>query len=112
MTNSKPAQPAVQEQTSQKRGLCKTKFSAYKKRNHADGEIVTFPSYDLKEEVVFVETVSAATSSLPEAPAKASEVVLEAMQSVCAVYNVVFRVFLETHENTAGDLLKAMVDLF
>lgn len=56
------------------------------------------------------EIVPPVSTSLPEVANEAFSVVLEAVISVCTVYDVDFRDFVETHEDVMGELLDRKVD--
>lgn len=105
MTFAISAQPAVQEQTSRKRGPCKTDVSAVKKRSRGKGGPAAHFFFHLKKEDILNETIPATTTSLPEAAMEAVAVLLKVMKWLCAVYDVDFREVLKTHEDAVGECL-------
>lgn len=103
MTYSTPAYPAVQEQTGRKRKICKTDVSTVNERSSGKGEVAERWSFDLNEEEVFNETVTATTTPLRKAVAVAMAVLLEAMMSVSSACNVYIKEAVQTHEDATGD---------
>lgn len=101
----------MREQSSRKRGLCKTDVSAVNKGNREEEEISARPSFNLIEEEVLNGTVLATTTLLPEAAKESMFIVLEAMNLVCAFCDVDFRDALETYEDAADELLEEKVDI-
>lgn len=77
-----------------------------------NGEVFTRTSIDLKEDDALDETAPATVPSLLEAATETMEVLLEAIESVCAVYEVDFRDVLGTREDAMVELLEKKLILF
>lgn len=78
----------MQEQTSQKCGFCKTYVFAAIENSRWEKMVSARPSFDLKVENVCDKTVPAATILLPKTATEYMAVVIEAMMSIYAVYDI------------------------
>lgn len=106
VTYTTRTQPAVQEYTSRKRGLCKRDFPTSSKRSRWEVESAGCPPFNLKEEDFLDETASAATTFLFKVAMEAMAVVLKAMTSFCAVYDEDITVVMVTTPRDMADLVE------
>lgn len=97
--------PALQEQTSTKRGHCKTNISAVNKRRR---DCCT-PVFQSEAKHFLNETVPAASTSLSKAATEAMVVVLEALKPVCADFYADFGDVLKTVNEAARKVVRGKI---